>query len=351
MVKILDRYVFSEGLKLLFLTLLTFLTIFGIIDFVSHISISMKLGLKSELQFISGRFPLYTVRVLPIAVLISTVVTLSRFSSTSELTVIRALGISTYRFSVPLFVLALLSSLFSLLVHELFVPKGLKVSSEIERKMERASPKEASEVWFKSGSRKFVFIRKLDVKERRGRWGSVIEEENFQPTRRIDGREVFYEGNGVWKFKDVFIRDLNKLKTERLNELSLNLGVDIKDLKSSGTLPEAKSLSELFITIKRLERLGYDTRQFQMELYSKLAISLYSLVVTLIGIPFGVFNPRNRKGYTVLIVSTLIVLMWVTTSLFISLGKSGALPPIYASFAPLILFTSLGLILFGRVET
>ena len=349
MVKILDRYVFSEAFKILILSLVTFLTLFGIVDLVSHINLVMKIGLSKSLQFIVGRFPLYTVRVLPIAVLISTMVTLSSFSSTNELTVVRALGISIYRFSLPLFALAVISSAFSLFVQETLLPKGLKLTRSITE--EHVKPEKLNGVWFQDKKRDFVFLWSFNLREKTGKWASLIKVKNFQPTERLDAEKVYYAGKGIWKFEQVLKRDLVNFKTVELPSLKLNLGVDVKDLKLSGMNPQQSGLFKLYVTIKRLKKIGYNTTEMEVELYSKLALALFPIVVTAIGIPFGVYNPRNRKGYTLAIASLIVVFMWVTTALFLSLGKSGVLPPLYAAFAPLMLFGALGLFLLGRVES
>lgn len=349
MVKRLDRYVFSEAFKILVLSLLTFLTLFGIVDLVSHIDLILKIGFLKSLQFVTGRFPLYTVRIIPIAVLITTMVTLSRFSSTNELIVARVLGISIYRFSLPLFALAVISSFFSLYVQESLLPKGLKLTEVVGGESEK--PKNLNGVWFQDKKGDFIFIWSFDLKTKEGKWASLIKVNQFQPTERLDAEKILYKGKGVWKLDKVLKRELENFKTVELPSLKLNLGVEVKDLKLSEMNPQQSGLIKLYITIKRLRKIGYNTRELEVELYSKLALALFPIVVTAIGIPFGIYNPRNRKGYTLAIASLIVVVMWVTTALFLSLGKSGVLPSLYAAFAPLILFGALGLFLLGRVES
>jgi lipopolysaccharide export system permease protein len=129
------------------------------------------------------------------------------------------------------------------------------------------------------------------------------------------------------------------------------LGVGIKDLILSTYNPETMGLWELFLSIKRLKKLNYDTQYLQIEFYSKLSLAVLPLITAIIGIPFGVYNPRNKKGYTVAIAAAIVVAMWITISLFLSLGKGGVLPPAYAAFGPTLLFGAVGLFLLGRVES
>jgi lipopolysaccharide export system permease protein len=173
----------------------------------------------------------------------------------------------------------------------------------------------------------------------------------FSPVKRID---AFYGVNikdGVWKLKDCFERDLLNLKVKSYPEKEIDLGIGKRDLVLTRIEPEIMSSISLYRVIRQLEKVGYDVRSYLVDLYSKFAISFLPLVVAVIGIPLGVFNPRNKKGYTLVIAAALIVLMWITISFFTSLGKSGLLPPLYAAFAPEFMFLSIGLILLSRMET
>ncbi|WP_457680865.1 LptF/LptG family permease [Thermovibrio sp.] len=350
MVKTLDRYVFSKAFKNFALSLITFLTLFAIIDLVSNLELFIKYGFSTGLTYIFGRMPLYAVRVIPIATLVSTMATLSSFSSTSELTVAKALGISIYRFSFPIIALSLLASFFSLTVEETLLPKGLKAVDKIEGiRKEKGAP--LNGVWLKNKEGDFIFFWKFEPKTKQGVRVSVIKVEGIRPIERIDCEKALYLGKGKWKLEGVFLRELKSLKTLELKEKVVKLLITPKELLASSISPQELGLIELFITIKRLAKIGYETRYLELELYSKLALALLPVVVALIGIPFGVFNPRNKKGYTVIFAALIIVSMWIVISLFLSLGKSGVLPPSYASFAPLFIFGALGLLLLGRVET
>ena len=352
MVKILDRYVFLEGLKYFSLSLLTFLTLFAIIDMVSNLDVFIKFGFKTGVVYVLGRFPLYGVRVIPIATLLSAMITLSRFSSTSELTVTKALGISIYRFSAPLIVLAFLSSLLSLGLQEKAVPEGMKRVKKIEELLGKGKEKTpVNGVWLKNRKEQFIFFWKFNPAKREGEKVTVLTVKGVRPVERIDAFRALYQGEGRWKLEEGYIREIENLKSKRFKVIERELGITPRELLCSSVSPESMGLVELFLTIKRLSKIGYETNYLSLELYSRLALSLLPMIVVIIGIPFGVYNPRNRKGYTLLFAALLIVSMWIVISLFLSLGKSGVLPPSYAAFAPLFMFGATGLILLGRVET
>ena len=354
MVKILDRYVFFEIAKYFFLSLSTFIVLFIVIDFVSNIDSFLKSGITDGLLYVIYRIPLYMVRVIPVATLIATMVTLANFSSSSELTVVKSLGISLYRFSLPILFFALLSSMVSCLISELVIPQSIPLAKEIQYKVKKKKNLHISgnSVWFKRDSDLFVFMEQIDPKTFEAKRISIFFlGKEFSPVKRID---AFYGVNikdGIWKLKDCFERDLLNLKVKSYPEKEIDLGIGKRDLVLTRIEPEIMSSISLYRVIRQLEKVGYDVRSYLVDLYSKFAISFLPLVVAVIGIPLGVFNPRNRKGYTLVIAAALIVLMWINISFFTSLGKSGLLPPLYAAFAPEFMFLSVGLILLSRMET
>ncbi len=353
MVKVLDDYVFKEALKLFSLTLVTLLVLFSIIDFIGNIDLFLKTGLDKGVSYVAGRLPLYAVRVIPIAMFISSLATLSKFSSTSELTVVKALGISIYRFSLPIVALSILVSFFSLSIQQFVLPQALSKAKEIKKTKKSGKSLVGSSVWFRGRNNEFVYFDFFDPESLEAKKISIIEisQNSFSPIKRIDALLGKNVSNGKWELQDCFIRDFVKSTFFQEKKLELNLGVSGRELLRSAIDPETMGILELYLTSKRFEKIGYNASPLRVEMFSKVALSLLPFVVTFLGIPLGVYNPRNRKGYTLLIATILVALMWITISFFLSLGKSGILPPSYSAFAPLFLFLAIGLILLARTET
>jgi len=356
MVKILDRYVLKESFKFFILALSTFLVLFVVIDFVSNVDTFLKAGLREGVVYVLCRLPLYAVRVVPIAVLVSTMLTMSSFSSTSELSAVKSLGISLYRFSLPVIFLGLFSSFVSLFLQEFVVPPTVKMAKDIKLRALDKKKKElfvsAGSLWFRTADNRFVYMERFFPESGEAEKVSIFRvNDDFVPVERIDARFGKNVKGSTWELRDCYVRNLEGLSLKFVKRKSLNLGIDRNDLVVSKVEPETMGVVELFLLSKQLGRIGYDVTQFLVEMYSKLSLSFLPVVVAVIGIPLGVFNPRNRKGYTLVIAALLIVSMWITISFFLSLGKSGVLPPFYSAFAPLFLFLSVGLVLLARAET
>jgi len=355
MVKTLDRYVFLEALRYFLLSMVTFLTLFAVVDFVGNVDTFMKAGMAKGLLYVLYRLPLYSVRVMPIAMLVSAMITMSSFSSTSELTVVKALGTSVHRFSAPVLLLSVLTALLSVCVQEFFLPSSIRSAREIIYTAQKKKKKQffatPEELWFKMEPGKFVRMETFSPETgTAGRVTIIALAGDFKPKVRLDARKAVNVKGSLWKLLHCYRRQAGKPAVFS-NSLTLDLGVDKKDLRFSSFDPEASSILNLYFKSKQFSKVGYDVRALLVEMYSRLALSLMPVVVTVIGVPLGIFNPRNRRGFTVLVATVLVVFMWITVSFFLSLGKSGVLPPSYSAFAPALLFSSVGLVLMGRVET
>ncbi len=352
MFKKLDVYVFKRVLKYFFLVFSVLIILFLVIDFVGKVDQVGGGHLSDVLLLVLSRLPLYAVRMLPVAVLVSVMVTVADFSSTNELLVVKALGISLYRFSVPFIIFAFFTAIFAFSVEETVVPAAAKIEKHVLINSGKKKPLViGSQIWSKTGNR-FVSIEKLNFTTGEGKHFSMIEvDKRFKPVKRTDAINVKYLGNSAWILKDVYIRDFSNKVFRHLEDLKVNLHVSLRDLKVYSAEPEKMEFFSLVRMIKHLKALGYNVTAYQVELYNKIALPLVSVVVAFIGIPLGAFNPRNQKSYTAVVAIVITVLMWITISFFNSLGKSGVLPPLYASFAPEVIFFSLGLILFSRSHT
>jgi len=245
MVKILDRYVFLETFKYFLLSLAVFLVLFFIIDFVSNI----ELGIKEGVKYVFFRIPLYAVRLIPIAVLIAVMTVLSNLSASRELTVIKALGISLYRLSIPILFFAALISIGSFLINEFITPKTTISSKEIKYKVKKKKNLKfiGNSIWFKGKKNSFVFIERLDTKSFKGERVSIFTlNTDFSPTKRIDASSIEYVSSGIWKLKNGFERNLISLRSKSFKEKEINLGIDRKDLILERIEPDTLSAFPLF---------------------------------------------------------------------------------------------------------
>ena len=123
---ILDRYIVKEIIPNVFIGLMvfTFVMLMNQILLLAEILITRRVDFINIFLIIYYSLPALTVLTIPMSLLLGILLGLGRLSSDSELTVMRAAGISLYRIAVPILdPLPYLLGLISYLIH-VAVPIG-----------------------------------------------------------------------------------------------------------------------------------------------------------------------------------------------------------------------------------
>ena len=108
----LDRYVFSEFVRILIVTALGFPLLLVVIDLTDNLEKFLARNIPRQDIAMSYVYwiPESMFMVLPAAVLFATVFAIGAFTRHSEITAAKASGISFYRLALPIFVGAILAA-------------------------------------------------------------------------------------------------------------------------------------------------------------------------------------------------------------------------------------------------
>ena len=363
---ILDWYVAKLYLGIV---LLSFVGLLGIFYISTFIDLSDKL-LKGQttgwrlLEYFWYATPQFTYFVLPIAALVATLVTVGLLTKTSELTVMKACGISLYRAALPIFVASLAWSglLFGL---------GETVLAPANRQAEALNHE------IRSGVRR---TRTMDVLNRK--WivaqnGSIYHYLFFEPELDEIGDLSVYEFEGRpwglsrrtfakraafrdgWEGHDVWTRRFGPSETHEGGSISFASA-------SEQALPfleppdyfeterpdaELMTFGQLQAHIQELSASGFDVVRLVVELYRKTAFPFVTLILTLIAIPFAITTGPRGALFGVGVGITVAFTYWTTINVFAAIGNAGLLAPSLAAWAPNLLFGASALYLLLTVRT
>ena len=112
--KILDRYLVKQFLQTIFFGLIAFTLIFVVIDMMENLDdfIDQNVGAPIILHYYLVFSPDIIKLITPIAVLFGALFTAGKAAQLSELTAIKASGVSMYRFMLPFLITAFFYTLF-----------------------------------------------------------------------------------------------------------------------------------------------------------------------------------------------------------------------------------------------
>ena len=351
---ILSRYLVEEFLRILGLCLVAFLVVYLIADFSDRIDDFLKhqAPVGTVIRYFLVRIPLIINEVLPIAVLAAMLLGLGGLSRHNEITAMRACGLSSVQIVGPLFLTTLLLSVAVFYWNENVVPyfaSRAHYINTVEIKKRQMQGLIGDQQLWAHGQDTFYNIQSFDPRSR-ALIGITIYPINPEfhlkglveiPRAKWNGKE--------WAFREGVERRFTadgEIETVKLDPGTLNLREKPADLMAARRDAEEFSYRELSELVESLRKKGLDTTEYNVDLHLKLAVPFICTVMGLISMPLGMRNLRgsslaNNIGAGLLIGSTY----WFVLALAVSLGHSGALPPIVAAWTANGIFAAIGLFL------
>jgi len=357
---ILDRYLSAEFARNLLLITACFLSLFLIIDFFEKI----RMFLSNQATFVQMasyflfRIPMIVAQILPAAVLLSALITCGTLSRHGEIGAMKANGISLYRISVPIMIIAGSICLLVFLLSEWVTPPANERAEHIRRidvqKQQTLGSFKQDQIWYR-GEKGIYNFRLFDAQKNRLQ-GITIHylDREMNLTMRLDAQWGEWKEDH-WLFHHLLITRYPEGEFPTLTRIGQQ-AVDIPE-KPSDFMQVQKSADvmgyfELKRYIRKLQSEGYDATPYVVDLQGKIAFSLVSIILAVIGICFSLRSERSG-GIAQGIGAGLVIgfSYWLVYAFGISLGRSGALPPFIAAWFANLLFGAASVWMVLRIRT
>jgi LPS export ABC transporter permease LptG len=310
------------------------------------------------LWFMTPQFSYY---VIPLAVLMGTLVTIGGLTKNSELTVMRACGVSLYRTAAPLLMLALVGSAVLFGLEERVLAFSNKKADTINNAIRGRLPTTTSVnrqwlaapsgniyqyLYFDSGQNRLMA---LSVYEFSKDLSTLVKRSYFSEATFAGDRET--KGLVTWQGGKGWVREFTpKLRYTAFTRQPLVLegpGYFGSELP----VAEAMSYGELRDHINGLRSGGFNVTKYLVELHRKLAFPFITLIMALIAVPFAVTTGKRGAMYGIGAGIVLAIVYWTTISIFAGIGAAGLISPALAAWAPNLVFGSCALYLLLTVRT
>jgi lipopolysaccharide export system permease protein len=350
------RYFTREILASSILVLAALLALFGFFDLIRELD---DLGrgtyrINAMLAYVALTLPSHAYVLLPAAGLIGTLFALARMSEHSEITVMRASGLSLRQLAMHVSVAGIVIALLTLAFGELITPyteevaKGLRLkatSSIVAREFR-------SGFWVKD-DRSFVNIQ--DVTPDTQLLNLRIYE--FDPTFRLTAisraEKGTYAGTNKWDLSNV---ELTRFEGDRaiLQKIahatwSSVLTPDI--LAVLKIVPERMSAIKLRAYIDHLRDNRQKATRYEIAFWSKLFGPAAAIVMMILAIPFALTSARAGGVGAKIVLGIVIGLSFhFAGRLFAFVGQLNDWPALFSAGAPVVLCALLATALLVRAE-
>ncbi|NIQ37923.1 MAG: LPS export ABC transporter permease LptG [Proteobacteria bacterium] len=350
---VLSRYISREFIIVFLLSICAFNVIYLVIDFFQSVDklLEHKAPLELVLSYYLLKMPMITFQTLPLAVLLSTLITLGILSRHMEITAMKASGISLYRITKPVILISIAIAFVTFFGNEYLAPYSFRKSQHIMdvrvlKRNQRVSFKNLN-IWYRDDSSIYNF-QAFDP-ERNTLDGITVYlfGEGFQLHQRVDAHDAVWEEDR-WILNDVTIRSFRgkePMAVEKSSQMVLPMNITPETLRKVEKDTEEMGYGELKRYVRRLQRSGYDATKYLVDLKIKISLPIVNLIMVLIGIPFALKTGRTGGFAAGIGISLAIGLVyWILISVSRAFGHSGILPPLLSAWSPHVLFGGAGIV-------
>ena len=343
MPNILDRYIAAIYLRSAALSFAALLGLFYIGTFIDKTDKVFKgqATTRMVVELLGYMTPQFIYFVIPLAALLGVLVTFGLLSRSSELSVMKACGISLYRIAAPLLLLSLGWSVILYGLEQRVMAKANEKAEALDSRIRGKQPRTSNPL-----SRRWVVARD----------GSIYHYTYFDPQKNaLQGLEIFRPAKDAWRLdSQVFTRsavfDGQQWQAEAGWQQdfvgkgtwaafpSRTLDLEPPDyFETLQPIAEMMTVPQLKRYIDELSASGFNVVPLTIELQKKLAFPFVTVVMTLLAIPFGMTAGKRGTLYGIGIGIVLALSYWIVGGAFAAIGKAGILGPIMAGWAPNIL--------------
>jgi LPS export ABC transporter permease LptG len=360
-IRILDAYVTSSYAEVFALAAVALAGIFYITTFLDLADKVFKGEATWEML---GRYfvfmtPQYVYYIIPLAVLVAALVTVSVLTKNNELVVMKACGVSLYRIALPMVVYAVLAGAALFTLDETILGPSNRRAETLNRAIRgRAVNTDAINRQWVVGSRGEIYhYNFIDPQTRRMLGVSVFE---FTPamerlTKRTTAERATAAAaeSNVWHLENGWTRSFSPDGAAGFTAFE---GADRTLDALSAFVTEAPNAEFMGYTqlrsyTERLRKGGFDVLDQDVALAGKLAFPFVTVVMTLMAVPFAVMTGRGGAMAAIGVGIGLALTYWITISVFAAMGTGGLVTPVIAAWGPNMIFGAAAIYLLLTVRT
>jgi lipopolysaccharide export system permease protein len=354
---LIDRYLLWEFLKPFLFSIFTITvitissTLFEMIDMI----LVKQVATSKVLKLLVYKLPDIMVNSFSVAVLFSTILSLTQLVKNNEFTAMRMGGIGLHRIMIPFLILAIFISGLTYFINERVVPWTNHRSENIVRRiiLQDGVPTLQAGVFFKGVEARYLYINQINRDEGILKDIIVYElQEDKKYPRMITAKQGYFK-NKVWHLQQGKVQKFDEkgkvVYQSGFEDFEINVNKKLDNFYGEQKTTSEMSRKELKEDIATFKKSGLEVDSLVVDYHRKLATPFASLIFVLIGAPLSI---KSEQGKVFGIIASIITILiyYVFMSFCRSLGGNGLLHPILAAWLPNIIFAILGLGLLLKEE-
>jgi len=351
---VLDHYIAAAAWRAVAMVAATLTALLSLLEFVEQLG-SVGQGhyrLIDALLYVVLTVPSRLLQVMPVATMLGCLLALGRLARYSELTSLRALGISEGRIVRPLFALAVPIIGAAFLMAQFVIPPAQQLAQS-RRLAALSSPETrgSGDGFWAHGNRQYLNIRKFEYGKVPRNISIYAFAEDGSLTSFIHADRADIQPDGTWLLSGVSRKSVaeSQFHTDTLASLAWPSFIPLQQLDLLVLPPESIPPIALYRYVHELKRHHLQSLRYEQEFWRRVSIPVSMLALILITAPFAFGPPRSQNVGQKLVIGAVIGIVFslgqqITSHLALLLE----LNPAISTLAPSMLLMALAVYRFPR---
>jgi lipopolysaccharide export system permease protein len=356
--KILDKYIAKTvlaGILIVLVVLVGLFTFFAFIEELDDIG-KQHYGIWEAIEYVSLEIPRYIYELFPVAALLGNLGGLGILANNSELTVMRAAGVSILRIAMSVLNVGVVLLIVAMLIGETLAPlsgqyaKSMRAMAQSEHESQQMVFNSRYGFWARDGNN-FINIRTIFPDGRFGTISLYEFDEKKHLTAIVYAQTAFYQ-NGQWLLEQVEKIHITNQQVSRelLKDSTWNAVLKPELVKIVVISPDKLSSWGLYKYIDYLKQNGQRTAQYELAFWARLSYPLVCITMLFLSIPFVFGQLRSVTiGQRILVGSLFGIGFHMLNQTVSNIGLVYDFSPAFSAWLPPVLFLMLAVILMRRV--
>lgn len=356
--KILDKYIIKKMLSTYLFTVLMLVTVICVLDYTEKSDAFVKCNLSFEqvfMQYFLNFIPYMANMLSPITIFIATVFVTSKMASHTEIIAMLNGGMSFRRLLWP-FVMS--SSIIAVVIFVFIgwiIPNANKKRIEFEVKyLKDQFYYNGRNIHFKTAENTYVYLESYNNQMKTGYQFTQEKIVNNLLVEKLKTTRITWDSTAnKWLLDNYSVHTFDGIKetVSKGPSLKMDIGLKPSDFESQYMLHETLTFDELDDYITLLKSRGVENIEpYLIERYERYAYPFAIIILTLIGVILSSRKTREGVGLQVALGFLLAFAYIIMVIMSRSFGGKGSLDPMLAAWLPNIVFSTIGLVLYTRVQ-
>lgn len=355
--KLLERFLFFNFIKILVGSLLFFSIITLFVEFVSYVEELLKKDVFwLGAQYHAMRIPITMYTIFPITVMFSSVYVLGDMVKHKEIISVYNAGVSTLDFIKKLIVFVFILSIGFIFFREYIAAPLAQDADEIKqtwrRRVERRTKNYNVTVF---GQRRLLHTAKMyDMTEKKLYSVVMIKRgENNEVLQRLTAKTAHWNSETEdWTFNEGYFTMFDesgevekvtgfKATNYPMEELPYYFDVEEQDF----TL---MTIRENYRHLQKMRSINGSIAESETELHFKMSTAVISFILVILAAVFARFSTQSVLVVSFALVIAFTLVFYIFIFIGTSAAKAGFVPPVVGAWAANVFFTLLSVFLFYR---